>query len=167
MVHTGATFADASAEYLRYIGQDRGRKASTIHDYRSILRVHLLPAFGPTAIEDVTARDVDAFASALVARRFNGRPITARTRIKILNVLHGVFCERQKVWGLPFNPAADVERPPQRYSGDIEVCSPERSTYRSGRGSSATPPSTRLQPSPGCNRGTATLQWRKFRSRDR
>ena len=125
MVRTGAPFADAAAEYLRYIGQDRGRKASTVIDYRSIIRVHLLPAFGEMPIEDVTARDVDAFASALVSREFNGRLITPRTRIKILNVLHGVFARAKKVWALPFNPAADVERPPQGYSGDIEVYSPE------------------------------------------
>jgi integrase len=29
------------------------------------------------------------------------------------------------VWGLPLNPAADVERHPDRQSGDIEVFSPE------------------------------------------
>ncbi len=43
MVRTGATFADAAAEYVHYVGEDRGRKASTVEDYRSILRVHLLP----------------------------------------------------------------------------------------------------------------------------
>jgi integrase len=110
---------------VRYIEEDRGRKASTVEDYRSILRVHLLPAFAEMAIEEVTARDVDAFASALVGRVFNGQRITPRTRIKILNVLHGVFARARKVWGLPFNPAADVERPPHRSSGDIDVYSPE------------------------------------------
>jgi hypothetical protein len=30
MVRTGATFADAAAEYLRYIEHDRGRKPSTV-----------------------------------------------------------------------------------------------------------------------------------------
>ena len=45
MVRTGATFADAAAEYLRYVTEDRGRKHSTIEDYRSIIRLHLLPAF--------------------------------------------------------------------------------------------------------------------------
>jgi integrase len=125
MVQTGATFADAAAEYLRYIERDRGRKASTVEDYSSILRVHLLPAFGGVRIEDVTARDVDAFASALVDRKFNGQPITPRTRIKVLNVLHGVFARAKRVWGLPFNPAADAERPSARNTGDIEVYSPE------------------------------------------
>jgi hypothetical protein len=37
MVRTGATFADAAAEYLRYIEQDRGRKPSTLRGYRSTI----------------------------------------------------------------------------------------------------------------------------------
>src|SRR5919108_4196295 len=36
MVRTGATVADACAEYLRYIEQDRQRKPSTRRDYDSI-----------------------------------------------------------------------------------------------------------------------------------
>jgi integrase len=35
MHRTGVTFADAAAEYLRYIEQDRGRKPSTLRGYRS------------------------------------------------------------------------------------------------------------------------------------
>jgi hypothetical protein len=53
MVRTGATFADASAEYLRYVAVDRGRKPSTVRGYRSVLEAHLLPAFGEMAVEDV------------------------------------------------------------------------------------------------------------------
>jgi hypothetical protein len=33
MVRTGATFADAVAEYLRWLEQDRQRKPSTLRDY--------------------------------------------------------------------------------------------------------------------------------------
>jgi hypothetical protein len=33
MVRTGATVADACAEYLRYIEQDRQRKPSTLREY--------------------------------------------------------------------------------------------------------------------------------------
>lgn len=125
MVQTGATFADAAAEYLRYIGEDRGRKASTVEDYRSIIRVHLLPEFGELRLEDVTVAAVEAFQARLAKRVHRGRRITPRTRNKILNVLHGVFSRAEKVWGLPFNPAAGVERHPDRKAGDIEVFSPE------------------------------------------
>jgi hypothetical protein len=34
MVRTGATFADAAAEWLRYVEHDRGRKPSTVAGYR-------------------------------------------------------------------------------------------------------------------------------------
>jgi integrase len=125
MVRTGATFADACAEYVRYIGEDRGRKASTVEDYRSIVAVHLLPAFGEMQLEEITVPTLEAFQAQLARRVHRGRPITPRTRNKILNVLHGVFARARKVWSLPTNPAAELERHPDRASGDIEVLSPE------------------------------------------
>jgi len=36
-VRTGATFADAAAEYMRWIEHDRARKPSTVRDYHSII----------------------------------------------------------------------------------------------------------------------------------
>lgn len=125
MVRTGATFTDAAAEHLRYIAEDRGRKASTVEDYRSIIRVHLLPAFGEMRLEDVTVATVEAFSAALSQSEHNGRRITPRTQNKVLNVVHGIFVRAKKLWGLSTNPAAEVERHPQRSSGDIDVFSPE------------------------------------------
>src|ERR1700733_15596597 len=74
MVRTGATFADAAAEYLRYIEHDRGRKPSTVRGYRSAIEAHLLPAFGSMAVEDVTTEVIERW---LVG--FEGSP---RTRNK-------------------------------------------------------------------------------------
>jgi Phage integrase, N-terminal SAM-like domain len=54
MVRTGATFADAAAEYLRWIEHDRARKPSTVRHYQSIINAHLLPAFGDMRLEDIT-----------------------------------------------------------------------------------------------------------------
>jgi integrase len=125
MMRTGATFADAAVEYMRYIAEDRNRKAATVEDYRSIIDVHLLPAFGEQRIEDITPAAVEAFSARLAKRVHRGRPITPRTRNKILNVLSGIFSRARKVWGLPINPAAELERHPGRNSGDIEVFSPE------------------------------------------
>ncbi len=39
--------------------------------------------------------------------------------------MHGIFQRARKVWGLPVNPVADVEKSPLSSSGDIEVLSPE------------------------------------------
>jgi Phage integrase, N-terminal SAM-like domain len=59
MVRTGATFADAAAEFLRYSEHDRGCKPSTLGDYRSSLEAHLLPAFGSEWLESVTPASID------------------------------------------------------------------------------------------------------------
>ena len=47
------------------------------------------------------------------------------TRTKALVLMHGIFKRAKKLYGLPTNPVADVERPPMRRSGDIDVFSPE------------------------------------------
>jgi hypothetical protein len=49
-VQTGATFADAVAEWLRYVEHDRGRKPSTVAGYRALANSQLLPAFGELAL---------------------------------------------------------------------------------------------------------------------
>jgi hypothetical protein len=58
-----------------------------------------------------------------------GRPppgyFTKRTVAKYLVILHGIFRRAMKVWGLPVNPAAMVERPRFRVSNDLDAFSPE------------------------------------------
>jgi hypothetical protein len=63
MVRTGATVADACAEYLRYIEQDRDRKPSTLRDYDSIFRNHVLPHLAEIRLEDLTAERVERWAA--------------------------------------------------------------------------------------------------------
>jgi len=76
-------------------------------------------------LEDVRPADIEAFQARLARREHRGRLITVRTRNKVLVVLHGVFARARKVWGLRSNPVAEVERHPERPSGDIEVFSSE------------------------------------------
>jgi integrase len=118
MVRTGATFADAAAEFLRYAEHDRGCKPSTLRDYRSNLEAHLLSAFGSEPQEAITPASIDRWRGSLAG-------LSNRTKNKLLVVMHGVFRRAQHVWGLPLNPVASVERHPQRSSGDIDVFSPE------------------------------------------
>lgn len=117
LVQTGATFADAAAEFLRYVEHDRGRKPSTVRGYRSVIQAHLLPAFGEIPLESITTPMIEAWI-ATVER-------SPRTRNKLITMLHGIFERARKVYGLTVNPAAGVETFPQRRSGDIEVFSPE------------------------------------------
>ena len=117
MERTGATFADAAAEWLRYVEQDRRRKPSTVSGYRTIVRTHLLPAFGSMPIESITPALIEAWLA--------GVDRASSTRVKALVLMHGIFQRARKVWSLPANPVADVEKPPLRASGDIQVFSPE------------------------------------------
>jgi integrase len=50
---------------------------------------------------------------------------SASARAKELALMHGIFKRARKVYDLPNNPVADVEKPPIGRSGDIEVFSPE------------------------------------------
>ncbi|MEO6857931.1 MAG: hypothetical protein ABI323_05005 [Solirubrobacteraceae bacterium] len=59
------TFADAAAEWLRFIEEDRERKPSTLRDYRSALNAHLLPAFGERPIEAITTEEIEVWGKSL------------------------------------------------------------------------------------------------------
>jgi len=123
LVRTVATFADAAAEFLRYVEHDRSIKPSTLTDYRSIVTAHLLPAFGAMRVEEITAEKIERWRAAVTSA--DGSPLSNRTKNKLLVLLHGVFRRAQKVYGLPVNPVAGIERHRQRSSGDIEVFSVE------------------------------------------
>jgi len=60
LVRTEVTFAQAAEEYLTWLEVDRERKPSTMRDYRSILRTHMLPAFGDDFVEDITPAQLEA-----------------------------------------------------------------------------------------------------------
>jgi integrase len=117
LVRTGATVADAAAEYLRYIEHDRERKPSTVRGYRWIIDAQILPTFGQMQLEDVTSEHVERWLTGMGRR--------ASTRTKALVLLQGIFQRARKVYRLTSNPASDVERPSLSRSGDIDVFSPE------------------------------------------
>jgi len=118
MIRSGATSADAAAEWLRYIEEDRERKPSTLRDYRSVLEHRLLPVFGSMPIEEISPAVIERWRTSITG-------LSNRTKNKLLIVMHGIFGRAQTVYGLAANPLARVEKHPQRASGDIEVFSPE------------------------------------------
>jgi len=118
MVRTGATFQQAADEYLRYIEEDRARKPSTVAGYRALVRAQLLPAFGKLPVESITTPMVESWITGL--------EVAPATRTKAYVLMGGIIKRARKVYGLPFNPVTDVEKPPApTASGDIEVFSPE------------------------------------------
>jgi integrase len=143
MVQTGASFADAAAEFLRYAEQDRALKPSTLRGYRSIVDAYLLPAFGERRLEDIATDEVERWRATLrsvageqhkrrLAERDPGssaqvslRQLSNSSKNRIVVLLHGVFVRACKVYGLPINPVTAVERHPVRQDGDIQVFSPD------------------------------------------
>ena len=121
MLVTGATFADAAAEFLRYVEHDRQRKPSTLRDYRSVIDNHLLPAFAAERLEDLTFDRLDRWAMTLGAERV----MSNRQKAKVITILHGVMARACRVWRLPANPAARLEKPRPASSAGIDVFSPE------------------------------------------
>jgi len=118
MTARGVTFADAATEWLRLVEDDRERKPSTLRDYRSALRAHLLPAFGERPIDAITVEEIERWRRSLDG-------LSNRTKNKLLIQLHGIFRRAQRVYGLGTNPIDRIEKHPQRASGDIQVFSPE------------------------------------------
>ena len=109
MVRTGATFADAAAEFLRYVEHDRAVKPSTLVDYRSVVDAQLVPAFGERRLETITAprsrRGAPRWSRGAAASRY------ARTRLLVL--LHGDVPAGDEGLGAAGQPGRGVERHPR------------------------------------------------------
>jgi integrase len=121
VVRTGATFADATHEWLRYVEQERGRKPSTLADYRSVVRAHLLPAFGDQPLERITSETIERWLSV----RLREGKLSRRSLQKMLVLLNGIFRRARRVWKLQCNPVSEIERPTIAKRTDIAFYSPE------------------------------------------
>jgi hypothetical protein len=119
VVRAGATVADACTEYLRYIEQDSQLKPSTLRDYDSIFRNHVLPLLGPILLENLTPERVEHWAAHEIDP---DRRLANRTRKKAITVFHGVM---ERARELPENVVADVEKPRTASRTEINVFSPE------------------------------------------
>jgi integrase len=120
---TGATFADAATEYLRYVEHVRQIGTVTVKDYRGVINRYLIPAFGSKPIDTITPDMIDVYKENLITEdRLSNRVI-----VRHLTVLHGVFKRAGRVWGLERHPAsADlVERPKVVYTGEYRAYEPE------------------------------------------
>jgi integrase len=116
---TRASFSEAANEWLRYVERDRERKASTVTDYRHMIR-RLEHDLGRLKLGDVTPEVIESYRDALVDRGLSNRTVN-----KYLVVLHGIFKRAMKVYRLPENPLIAVEKRPNRKRAGIDVLSRE------------------------------------------
>ena len=127
------TFADAAAEWMRYLEFDRKRSPNTLRDYRQAVDQVLLPTFGQLPLTELTSEMIDAFR----AHHVDERRLTARTINKYLVVVNGILKRAQRHYGLAVNVAAGVERQPIRRATEFRVLSAEEvellaRTFREG-----------------------------------
>lgn len=116
---SGATFADAATEFLRYVEDVRQINSKTVSDYRGVVNGYLLDEFGDLGLEEVTPDLVDAYKERLLEE---GK-LSNRTIVRHLTVLHGIFKRAKRVWRLAENPASAevVERPKVVYTGEFDT----------------------------------------------
>jgi integrase len=110
-----ATFADAAAEWLRYVEHERDVKPSTLSDYRH-MAARLCRDFGEVPLDAVTTQEIERWRAGLTCSN--------RTAHKYVIALNGIFKRAMRVYGLPANPVALVERPRFRHAVEIDVFSP-------------------------------------------
>ena len=118
------TFAEAAVEYLRFAEQDRGCKPSTVRGYRNAIKVHLLPVFGEATLVEITVQEIERWRAGMSSVRVR-RELSNKTKNNLLVLMHAIFRHAVKLYGLPANPVANVDRFRVRSSGDIQVFSPE------------------------------------------
>lgn len=108
------TLSELGAGYLQHVEHVRGRKPTTLQDYRIILTRHLAPHFGDTKVDRVTTRDVSGYVARKLAA--NLQPKTVANHLAFL---HGLMAWGLREGHLEQNPVDGVERP--RATRDSEV----------------------------------------------
>jgi hypothetical protein len=86
------------------------------------LRNHVIPHLGPILLENLTPERVEHWA---VHEIDPDRVLANRTREKAITVFHGVMERARKLYKLPENVVADVEKPRTASRTEINVFSPE------------------------------------------
>lgn len=134
-VHERLTVEEAGARYLAHLTAI-GRRRSTLGDYESYLRVHLVPFFGDLPLDKIARSHVDGLIAENIA---DGRaPKSVRNYV---GLLHGVFVYAERQGWRAGNPCKAVELPAApdedaeiRFLDDAELEALLRATPADGLG---------------------------------
>lgn len=108
------TFAEVADAHLAHLGGVVGRKTSTIINYRSVLRVHLLPSFGHRPVDKIEPDDLERAIATMLAS--GASPKTTRNA---LVQAHGHLAFAVKRGWAAVNPAEKVDLP--RVEPSVEI----------------------------------------------
>ena len=101
----GLLFSELASRYLAN-RELIGLKRTTLMDYESYTRVHLLPAFGAFELESVTIELIEEF---IAAKRHEEKAV--KSILNYLGLLHAMFAFAVRRGWCARNPVALVEKP--------------------------------------------------------
>lgn len=99
------TVEEIGTRYIQHLTA-LGRRRSTLQDYKSYLRVHLVPFFGELPLEKIGRSDVEDF----IAEKLGDRKAPKSVR-NYLGLLHSLFAYAEKQEWTRGNPCKLVEQP--------------------------------------------------------
>jgi len=104
-IHTAAsksiTVAQAAEDWLNYIGGE-GRERTTVHRYREIVRLHIIPRLGNEKLAKLTTPRINAFRDDLL--KSMSRPMAK----KVLVALKATLKDAKRRGNVAQNVASDV-----------------------------------------------------------
>ena len=109
----GLLFSELASRYLAN-RELIGLKRTTLMDYESYTRVHLLPAFGAFGLEAITIELIEEF---IAAKRQEGKAV--KSILNYLGLQHAMFAFAVRRGWCARNPVALVEKPRGRRNLDI------------------------------------------------
>jgi integrase len=109
----GLLFSELASRYLAN-RELIGLKRTTLMDYESYTRVHLLPAFEALELEAITIELIEEF---IAAKRQEGKAV--KSILNYLGLLHAMFAFAVRRSWCARNPVALVEKPRGRRNLDI------------------------------------------------
>lgn len=101
------TFAEAAGDYME---ERQSNKASCVDSYQSILKAHLLPAFGKLALRDIKESDIRKFQSQLSAEGTSKKKKAPITVNNIMQLLRNIFAQAYRQGDIERNPTLAVRR---------------------------------------------------------
>lgn len=114
------TITEATGEYIAD-ARRRGRKATTLANVDSEIRVHVAPTLGDRSMQSVTREDVRDLIATL--ERKGLAPKTIRNVIATLGAVYKFAMHPDRRWAVA-NPTADVTLPAAQTSDEIRFLTP-------------------------------------------
>lgn len=103
----GILFSQLIHEHMDTV-KGRGRTASTVKSYNSILNTHLRPTFGEHIVSDITTKEVERWFSLLTDK--HNKPLSPKTKNNILNFFSEIMNTAERWEYIKENPIKKISR---------------------------------------------------------